>query len=139
MARLLLVDDEPAILAILTTLLSSNGHECVTASNGQEALDLLEKESFDLMTSDMRMPVMDGLDLLRNAREKGYTLPVVMMTAFATVEAASETLKLGVFDYIRKPFKIDFLMDTINGALASGEVSLGGGGDSKKPKDSPRW
>ena len=120
MARILIVDDEKSILDILTILLKGSGHEVVQASDGEEAVTILEDQSFDLLMTDMNMQGMNGVTLSRNVSESGRKMPIIMMTAFATVESASEVMEIGIFDYIRKPFKIDELQAVVNAALQSG-------------------
>lgn len=117
MAKLLVVENEPALLGLLSTLLKGEQHEVTPAKSGEEALVVLEQQSFDLMLSDIRMGKVDGMELLRQAREKYSTMPVIMLTAYGTVSTAVDALKLGAFDYLTKPFKIDELLHTVRRAL----------------------
>ncbi len=117
MARLLVVENEPATLGLLTTLLKGEAHDVTPAKSGEEALAILNKESFDLMLSDIRMSGMDGMDLLRQSREQYPAMPVLMLTAYGTVSTAVDALKLGAFDYLTKPFKVDELLNTVRRAL----------------------
>ena len=117
MANLLVVENEPALLGLLSTLLKGEQHEVTQAKSGEEAAALLEKQSFDLMLSDIRMGRMDGIELLRRAREMVPAMPVIMLTAYGTVSTAVDALKLGAFDYLTKPFKIDELLHTVRRAL----------------------
>jgi len=117
-ARILVVDDELSIVEVLKALLKREGYTVRTASDGEEALALLSKEDFDLMISDIRMKPMDGIELLRKARELHPHIAVIMMTAYAAVETAVEAMKHGAFDYICKPFKIDQLLVTVERALS---------------------
>jgi len=120
MARILIVDDEPTIVEMLNTLLKTDGHEVISAIGGVKAKEILEREdsgSFDLMISDIRMNPIDGMELLKFAREIHPTTSVVMLTAYGQVETAIEALQLGAFDYIAKPFKVDKLLGTIHRAL----------------------
>ena len=104
MAKILIVDDEPSMLRILTVILADAKHS-VTASGGlKEARAALAKERFDLVITDKKMPDGDGLDLLRYCHENDPDLPVVMLTAVATVELAVEAMQAGAFDFISKPF-----------------------------------
>ncbi len=117
MARILLVDDEASILSVLTVLLKAEGYEVVPIDNGEKASELLGKEKFDLMISDIRMRPVDGMTLLKTAREKQPNMATLMITGYGTVETAVEALKLGAFDYITKPFKVDELLITVQRAL----------------------
>ncbi len=117
MAKLLIVENEPALLGLLGTLLKGEQHDVTQAKSGEEALVFLEKQSFDLMLSDIRMGKVDGMELLRRAREAYPAMPVIMLTAYGTVSTAVDALKLGAFDYLTKPFKIDELLHTVRRAL----------------------
>ncbi len=110
MAKILIVDDEPSMLRILTVILADAKHS-VTASGGlTEARAALAKERFDLVITDKKMPDGDGLELLRHCREYDPDLPVVMLTAVATVELAVEAMQAGAFDFISKPFVPEVVM-----------------------------
>lgn len=117
-AKVLVVDDEVSIVEVLKALLTREGYNVTTASDGEEALNELRKDKFDLMISDIRMQPMDGITLLRKAREMQEHLAVIMITAYATVEIAVEAMKNGAFDYVCKPFKIDELLLTVQRALS---------------------
>lgn len=120
MARILLVDDEPSILSMLTALLNTAGHtDTISALGGKAALDLLKKHEFDIMITDVRMSPIDGMELLKAALEKCPSMAVVMLTAYGQVDTAIQALQLGAFDYIRKPFKSQDLLTTVERALAS--------------------
>ncbi len=103
--RLLVVDDDAVFREELATLLSDLGHRVEVVSSGVKALEALEAAEFDVMFSDVRMPRMNGIELLRQVRERWPRLYIVMITGFGTVEAAVEAMKLGAFDYVRKPFR----------------------------------
>jgi len=118
MARILVVDDEVSVARILERVLMSYNHEVVVANRGDEALQLMKSSSFDLLLSDIRMSPMDGMELLRIVRADYPRLPVILVTAYATVETAVKASKLEVFDYIEKPLKVKELTDTVNRALA---------------------
>lgn len=117
-AKILVVDDEISIVEVLKALLSREGYEVDTSSDGEEALDLLREDKFDLMISDIRMQPMDGITLLREARALQAHLAIIMITAYATVETAVDAMKNGAFDYVCKPFKIDELLLTVQRALS---------------------
>lgn len=123
MARILIVDDEESILNVMSVVLKTEDYDVVAESKGESALALVEKEEFDLLLSDIRMTPVNGMELLKRAREVRPEMPVIMLTAFSSMETATEALKLGAFDYILKPFKVDELMETIRRALEYGVSS----------------
>lgn len=106
---ILIAEDDSGTRKGLRVFLESEGHTVFDAANGQEALDLLDEHSFDLLLSDVKMPVMDGLELLKLLREKNSDFPVLMMTAFATVEEAVKALQHGAQDYLTKPLNLNEL------------------------------
>ena len=122
MANLLIVDDELGMRQFLTHLLQREGHVVRVAGNGNEAMALLREEQADVLLSDVRMPDMGGIDLLKSARELSSYIEVIMMTAFANVDTAREAFLLGAFDFVQKPFDNDLLKETVTRALA--KVSL---------------
>ena len=117
MAKILLVDDELSILNVLSVLLRAEGYEVSACDNGEKALALIRDAEFDLMISDIRMRPMDGMTLLKLALEHRPSLCVIMVTGYGSVETAVEALKLGAFDYVTKPFKLDELLITVKRAL----------------------
>ena len=117
MERILIVDDEKNYLLVLSALLEGEGYEVETAPSGARALSLLEDEEPDLLITDMRMPRMSGLELIQELKEGYADLPVIVMTAFGTVENAVEAMKAGAVDYITKPFENQELLLTVERAL----------------------
>jgi len=117
MPQLLIVDDEPSTLSVLTTLLKAEGYDVTSALGGEKASEVLRAEHFDLMLSDIRMSPVDGMTLLRQAHDECPAMSVIMLTAYGSVATAIEALKLGAFDYVTKPFKVDELIYTIKRAL----------------------
>ncbi|HAL91739.1 MAG TPA: hypothetical protein DCM68_01785 [Verrucomicrobia bacterium] len=117
MARLLVVEDEPILRRLLGSLLNREQHEVVVAAGGEEAQALLEKQPFDLMLTDYAMGTMNGLELLRWAHERNPSMVVILLTGCDNIATAVDALKLGAFDYVPKPFKIDELLKTIHRAL----------------------
>jgi two-component system response regulator PilR (NtrC family) len=122
MASLLIVDDELGMRQFLTHLFQREGHDVRSAGNGREAIDQLKEMPADLIVSDVRMPDMNGIELLRSARELFPTVEVVMMTAFANVDTAREAFLLGAYDFVQKPFDNDLLKETV--ARALGKIAL---------------
>jgi len=104
MARILIVDDQELMRDSLAATLAREGHEVVAANDGAVAIMRLGAGRFDLMITDLKMPKMTGIELLAEARRLHPDMPVVMMTAFATIQTAVEAMKLGAYDYIQKPF-----------------------------------
>ena len=117
MANLLIVDDELGMRQFLTHLFQREGHTVRAAENGREALELMRAAPADLVVSDVRMPDMNGIELLRSARELFPTVEVVLMTAFANVDTAREAFLLGAYDFVQKPFDNDLLKETVTRAL----------------------
>ena len=109
MSNLLIVDDEQSYRQLLTLVFEGNGHTIRTAMNGREAIEMLKGEPAEVIITDVRMPDMDGIELLRAAREFLPDIGVVLMTAFATVDTAREAFKLGADDFIQKPFDVEEL------------------------------
>ena len=116
-ARILIVDDEPDMVENCARILARAGHECLTATDGRQALELLESERPDLLLTDLKMPGLDGMELLRSAHELDPALPVIMITAFASIESAVAAIKEGAFDYLPKNFSVDHLRLAVERAL----------------------
>ncbi|MBI5863239.1 MAG: sigma-54-dependent Fis family transcriptional regulator [Planctomycetes bacterium] len=104
MALVCVVDDQAMMRDSLTATLSAQDHKVVAFDNAQEALTAIRQRAFDVVLTDLRIPGMDGVSLLREMRRLGLDTPVVLMTAFASVQTAVEAMKLGAFDYVQKPF-----------------------------------
>lgn len=117
MSRILVVDDESSMRQLLEIALSKEGYRVKAAESGRKAVKILGKDSFDLVISDIRMPDMTGVEVLRTVKELNPEIPVIMITAYASTETAVEALRLGAYDYITKPFKIEELKNTISNAL----------------------
>ena len=124
MIKILVVDDEQSMRDFLKILLVKDGHDVVTANNGEQALSLLDKQAVDLVISDIRMPGMSGLELLEAIREHHGDLPVIMITAFASPDDAVRAMKDGAFDYISKPFNVDEIKSVIHSATNRGGSSV---------------
>jgi two-component system, NtrC family, response regulator HydG len=118
MAHILVVDDERSTLDALSTILRREGHVVLTAASAQEALAQLEDEELDLLLSDVRMPKMDGLALLRDIKTHHSQMVVIMMSGHQDVTAAVDAMKAGAFDYLVKPFGREEVVRTIQKALA---------------------
>ena len=114
---ILVVDDELLIRDLLYDFFNSQGWNISVAENGQKALELLEEQSIDLVLTDLKMPMMDGMALTKHLRESRPDLPVVVMTGYPSVDSAIEALRNKVSDYIIKPFNINRLFKTIEAQL----------------------
>jgi len=114
---ILIVDDEPSILQSLSGLLSDEGFEVATASNGYEALKMIDKESPDLVLLDIWMPGMDGIETLKAIKKDNPLIQVIIITGHGTIETAVRSTKLGAFDFIEKPLSIDKVIVAINNSL----------------------
>ncbi|MFA6107865.1 MAG: sigma-54 dependent transcriptional regulator, partial [Candidatus Latescibacterota bacterium] len=105
--RVLVVDDDRQMQQLLEKVLVANGYRVSLAGNGAESLQRLKNDEADIVLSDIRMPGLDGMDLLRQILERHPGTTVIMMTAFGAVDSAVEAMKAGAYDYISKPFKMD--------------------------------
>lgn len=114
--RILIIEDEESFRHMLSIILSKEGYEVETASNGEEALDKLLSFSFDQVLCDIRMPNMDGLGFLKEVNRLGIETTIIMMSAYGTIDIAIEAMKLGAYDYISKPFKPDEIILTLRKA-----------------------
>jgi two-component system response regulator PilR (NtrC family) len=119
MPAILVVDDELSMREFLKILLDKEGYEVSTASEASSAIDLIKCQNFDLIISDIKMPGMGGLSLLGKIKEINSTLPVIMITAFASPDNAVIAMKRGAFDYITKPFKVDEIIKIVKSAISS--------------------
>jgi DNA-binding NtrC family response regulator len=117
MATILCVDDEPAIGMILEDTLERAGHSPIIASSVPQALQALQKGGVDLIISDYRMPGLSGLEFLQLLRQEGYDVPLIMLTGYATIEQAVESIKAGAIDYITKPVLAEKLELSVDQAL----------------------
>ncbi|MGH7278142.1 MAG: sigma-54-dependent transcriptional regulator [Candidatus Rokuibacteriota bacterium] len=116
-ARVLVVDDERSMRELLAIMLKQSGYQVALADGGEAAIDALGREAFDLVITDLRMRKVDGMAVLRAARDRSPGTVVVVVTAFASTETAVEAMKLGAYDYITKPFKLDEIRLIIANAL----------------------
>jgi DNA-binding NtrC family response regulator len=116
MAKILVIDDEVAIRKALKEILEYESFEVSEAEDGAAALKIVEKENFDLIFCDIKMPRMDGIELLTKLKEKGIESPVVMITGHGSVETAVEALKKGAYDFIQKPLDLNRILVTVRNA-----------------------
>ncbi len=117
MNTILVVDDEPNYLIVLSELLKEEGFEVMTARRGEDGLKIVEETDLDLVLTDMRMPGMDGLELLKSVKSYNKDLPVIMITAFGEVEKAVVAMRAGAYNYLAKPFSNEELLLNIRKAI----------------------
>lgn len=101
---ILVVEDEENVRNLYTTVLGEEGHKVFTASNGTEAIEKVEKEVFDLLILDLKMPDIHGIEILKRIKKKLEGVSVIIVTAYPSLESSIEAIKLGIYDYIIKPF-----------------------------------
>jgi two-component system response regulator PilR (NtrC family) len=116
-SRILVVDDEESMRQLLEIALGKEGHRITVAESGKKATELFDKSSYDLVISDIKMADMSGVEVLRHIKETDPGVPVIMVTAYASAETAVEALRLGAYDYLTKPFKLEELKANIRNAL----------------------
>ena len=121
--RILAIDDEPHMLLLLERIIrEKTPYAIVTTNNPLEVPAILEREAFDLIITDLKMPGLDGLDILRSIRAKDRFEQVIIITAFGSLESAIEAMSQGVFDYVTKPFKKEQILFTVDRAMRWQEV-----------------
>ncbi len=118
-AKILVVDDERSMREFLEIMLTGEGYEVIIANDGEQACEILEKETFDLVITDIRMKNINGIGVLKKAKDVNPGAIVVLISAFATAEIAVEAMKEGAYDYIPKPFKVNEFKRIIKDALES--------------------
>ncbi len=120
--QVLIVDDEPNLRKILSAQLSRDGYDVMTAEDGEQGLAMLKEHHIDLVITDLKMPKVDGMTLLRKALEDEPELPIVLITAHGTIDTAVEALKSGAFDFVTKPFDKDEVRQIVGKALRTREL-----------------
>ncbi|MBN1212852.1 MAG: response regulator [candidate division Zixibacteria bacterium] len=115
--KIIVVDDEDIVISLICDTLEEEGYAIQTASNGEDALILIEKEEFDLLITDIRMPGMDGIELVRRVRDIHPDIGVIFMTGYANLNSAKNAIKQGAFDYIMKPFEISEIRKAVKDAI----------------------
>jgi DNA-binding NtrC family response regulator len=117
-ASILVVDDDPELQKTYGLLLNADGYAVATAGSGEEALRRLDRRAFDVLVSDIKLPGLTGLDVLERARTLHPALAVILITGYATIETAVEALRRGASDFLRKPFRVDELRQSVERALS---------------------
>lgn len=120
--QILIVDDEESIRTVVAQRLVKENYSCVTANNGKEALRHLYGNHFSLIISDVKMPEMDGMELLSNVKALDPNMMMIMMTAYAEIDIAIEAMRLGAYDFIIKPFDLELMVLTVKKALETKEL-----------------
>ncbi|MEM6735898.1 MAG: sigma-54 dependent transcriptional regulator [Bacteroidota bacterium] len=123
MAKILIVDDEKSIRDALSDILSEENYEISTAQDGEDAWNKLESEKIDLVLCDIKMPKMDGMELLSKASEERLDIPFVMISAHGTIDTAVEATKKGAYDFIQKPPDLNRILVTVRNGIESGKLS----------------
>src|SRR6516165_5616512 len=122
--RILIVDDDPDVVRSWMRVMESASYRCLATTDAKEALHLLESERPDLLITDLRMPGLDGMEMLRRAQKIDPAMPVVMLTGYASVESAVAAVKAGAFDYLPKQSSNDQLRRTVERALTKRRLEL---------------
>lgn len=115
--KILVVDDEEIVRISCNRLLTPEGYEVKVVRCAVDAFSLLKEEPFDLVLTDLKMPDIDGIEVLRRVKEEWPHIAVVMITGYQTITTAVQAIKLGAFDYLEKPFTPDSLLATVDNAL----------------------
>jgi DNA-binding NtrC family response regulator len=116
--RILVVDDEPNMLRLLKTILmDKTGYEVTTTNNPLEVSKLLQEAQYQLVISDLKMPLVDGMDLIDIIKKLDPSMPIIIITAYGTIETAEEAVQKGAYDFITKPFRKETILITIRRAL----------------------
>lgn len=116
--KILLVEDEEHLLKSLKVFLKNEtSYEILTASNGKKAIEIIDNKDVSLILTDLKMPEIGGIELMEYVKSKSLNIPVIAMTAFASLNSAIEALRLGVYDYLIKPYEFDMVLIVINRAM----------------------
>jgi DNA-binding NtrC family response regulator len=116
--RILVVDDEPNMLRLLKTILmDKTGYEVTTTNNPLEVSKMLQEDHYDLVITDLKMPLVDGIDLIGIVKGIDAAMPIIVITAYGTIETAEEAIQKGAYDFITKPFRKETILITIKRAL----------------------
>jgi two-component system response regulator HydG len=122
--RVLIVDDDPSDLEVIAESLEREGYEIVKASSGRSALEIIRSEDFDLIVTDLKLPDLDGMEILRRAKEEIPYVQVIVLTGYGTVEGAVEAMQSGAFHFLQKPIDIHILRETARRAIEKRDLEL---------------
>lgn len=123
MAKILLVDDEGSVLKTMGMLLESEGHNVVPCTDGQQAMKEVQSGDFDLLITDIRMAPVDGMEILKRVHDEQPSLPIIVISAYSSDKTARQSMEMGCTAYIKKPFKIQEVLDAINRALSGKKIN----------------
>ena len=123
MAKVLCVDDERNVRNLMKKVLEDEGYEVIAVSSGEEAQELLSKERFNILTLDLKLPGISGIDLLRKLQEEGVEIPAIVISAIATPEAIVEAMKNGAVDFLSKPFSPEELLEKVKNVLEMEKIT----------------
>jgi DNA-binding NtrC family response regulator len=116
--KILIVDDELDMLALLKMIIAEKtGYEVVTTNNPFEVIDLVKNGDYDVLVTDLKMPGMDGIEIIEQSKKIDRYLPIIVITAYGSIESAEEAIQKGAYDYITKPFRKEHILITINRAI----------------------
>jgi len=122
MKKILIVDDQPGIRVLLQEVLKKEGYDIQTAGSGVEAISLLEAEHFDALLTDMKLPGMNGVDILQRVQAKAEQMVIMMMTAYGEMELIEQAKSLGAKHFFTKPFNIIEVRETINNLMKAHDL-----------------
>lgn len=115
--KIIVIDDEQGICDLLKRIFESEGYEIKTETDPLKGIQLAEEDNPDCVLLDIKMPAMDGIDVLSKIKDYNKNIGVIMITGYGNIESAMESMKLGAYDYITKPFDIDFIKNLVKRCL----------------------
>ena len=115
--KVLVIDDEAIVRVSCERVLQPEGYEVVATSRGDEAIELMEREKFDIVLTDLKMPDMDGLEVLKIIKKRWPDVQVIIITGYGTISTAVQAIKLGAYEYIEKPFTPEDILRVVKSAL----------------------
>src|ERR1041385_6648124 len=121
-AKILLIEDDPGIVMTLRRVLTGEGHETLVETRGDNGLNRARQDEFDVVITDMKLPGVNGLELVRELHSAQPRLPIILITAHGTTETAIEATKAGAYDYLLKPFEMTELLELVEEAVASSRL-----------------
>ena len=123
MSQVLLIEDDPSLLSALRSVHEAEGYRVTHATRGDDGLSLALTGTFDAILTDLRLPGLGGLEVVRRLHEQKPLIPILLMTAHGTTETAIQATKLGAYDYLLKPFEMEELLDLLGKAVSGGQLA----------------